>query len=122
MLYIKDGLNFHNFNLDCKPKTWFRRIKGETVDEWLCRTAYQGEDNFLSKMKWREANEYWLDTSFDITMSILSFLRENEIEKETFEDLVGFEVDLKGWYLLYLWEIFIIIIFIYIRCLRKKYI
>ena len=40
MVEIKDGINFHNFNLDCKPKEWFKRGKKETVGEWLTRVSY----------------------------------------------------------------------------------
>lgn len=27
MIELKDGMNFHNFNLDCKPREWFKRRK-----------------------------------------------------------------------------------------------
>ena len=93
---IKDGLNFHNLYLDYQPRSFFKRRKGESVGDWLSRTTYQGNPDFLGRLEWREKNEYWLKDSFNISLTVLSFLRENEIEKETFEDLVGFEVDLKG--------------------------
>ena len=96
MIYLKDGLNFHNLYLDYQPRTFFKRRKGESVGDWLSRTAYQGENGFFGKLEWRERNEFWLKDSFKISFSVLSFLRENNVEKETFEDLVGFEVNLKG--------------------------
>jgi len=87
MIELKDGINYHNFLLDIKSKEWFKRQKEETIGQWLKRTAYQG--NGFPK---RDGT----NDSFKIAVSILSFLRENKIEKETFEDLVGFEVDLHG--------------------------
>lgn len=85
--YRKSDINYHNFLLDTKPKTWFKRQKEETIAQWLKRTAYQGSG--FPKME-------GTDDSFKIAVSVLAFLRENKIEKETFEDLVGFEVDLHG--------------------------
>ncbi len=96
MIELKDGLNFHNFYLDCQPRTFFKRVKGETVGDWLTRTAYQGDAGFLGKLHWRKTNDYWLDTSFEITFAVLSFLRENKIEKGDLEELIGFDLDLRG--------------------------
>lgn len=96
MVELKDGLNFHNLYLDYQPRTFFKRRKDESVGDWLSRTAYQGEDSFFGKLEWRERNEYWLKDSFTISLTVLSFLRENEINKETFEELIGFELQLKG--------------------------
>ena len=87
MIELKDGINYHNFLLDTKPKIFFNRQKGETIGQWLKRTAYQG-NGFPTRNH--------TDDSIKIAVSVLSFLRENKIEKETFEDLVGFEVDLHG--------------------------
>jgi hypothetical protein len=87
--YRQSGINYHNFLLDTKPKIWFKRQKEETVGEWLKRTAYQGK-GFTKRTS--------TDDSINIAISVLSFLRENKIEKHTFEDLVGFEVDLHGAY------------------------
>jgi hypothetical protein len=96
MLELQSGLNFHNFYLDCQPRTFFKRIKGETVGDWLTRTAYQGDAGFLGRIGWRKINKYWLDSSFEISFAVLSFLRENKIEKEELEETVGFELNLKG--------------------------
>lgn len=85
--YRQSDINYHNFLLDTKPKIWFKRQKEETVGDWLKRTTYQG--------KGFPKREHTDDT-MKIAISVLSFLRENKIEKETFEELVDFEVDLHG--------------------------
>lgn len=94
MIELVDGMNFHNFMLDSKPKSWFKKGKEETVDKWIKRIAYQGK----SESKWRLNNEYWINSSVEISLSVLSFLGENNMEKETLEDLVGFELNLKSSY------------------------
>lgn len=98
MIELINGINYHNFLLDSKPKSWFKKGKEETLEDWLKRTAYQGDGGFFTESKWRENNEYWRKGSFEISLSVLIFLRENNIEKETLEDLVGFELNLKGSY------------------------
>jgi hypothetical protein len=85
--YRQSDINYHNFFLDTKSREWFKRQKEETIGQWLKRTAYQGEG-----FPKREHT----DDSIKIAVSVLLFLRENNIEKEDFEDLVGFEVDLHG--------------------------
>jgi hypothetical protein len=85
--YRQSDINYHNFFLDTKPREWFKRQKEETIGQWLKRTAYQSEGFHK-----REHT----DDSIKIAVSVLSFLRENKLEKEEFEDLVGFEVDLHG--------------------------
>jgi hypothetical protein len=94
--YRQSDINYHNFLLDTKPGIWFKRQKEETIGKWLKRTAYQGNNDFLFKLEWRERNEYWLNDAQKIAVSVLIFLRENAIERETFEDLCGFELILKG--------------------------
>ena len=96
MIELPSGLNFHNFNLDCKTDLWFKKRKEETVKQWLARVSYDGDDSLLNDFKWREFNEYWSKDSFKISFSVLSFLAENKLEKETFEELIGFELNLKG--------------------------
>lgn len=95
MLELKDGMNFQDFMLSLKPDSWFRRHNDESVSEWLERVSVK-ESMFLEKAKWREDNRYWLDVSFDISLAVLSFLRQNNMEKETLEQLVGFELYLNG--------------------------
>ena len=93
MIELKDGINWHNYNLDCQSDTWFKRIKNETVISWLSRISYQLAESLL---EYRQKNEYWLESGYTISIAILSFLRENNMQKETLEDLVGFELDLTG--------------------------
>jgi hypothetical protein len=97
MIELKDGMDFHNFMLDLQPKEWFKRQDKELIGTWLDRISYNGSKSF-DKLKWRKANRYWLDASFDICLAVLSFLRQNNMEKETLEQLVGFELDLSGSY------------------------
>jgi len=85
--YRQSGINYHNFLLDTKPEIWFKRQKEETIGEWLKRTAYQGS-GFPKRGH--------TDDTVKIAISVLSFLRENKIDKQTFEDLVGFEINLHG--------------------------
>lgn len=96
MIELKDGINYHNFLLDAKPETWVKRQKEETMGEWLKRTSYQGNGGFLTESEWRQRNEYWIEDSCKISVSVLVFLRENKIKKDTFEDLCGFELNLSG--------------------------
>lgn len=98
MIELKDNINFHNLYLDYKPKSWFKRVEGETVQGWLERVAYQPAsiDSWIDKMRFRDSNEYWLEDSFKITFSVLSFLRENKITKEDLEEQLNFELDLSG--------------------------
>ena len=98
MIELIDGINYHNYLLDSKPESWFKRSKKETVGYWIKRTAYQGKSNFLSESSWRQRNDYWLEESHKISIAVLSFLRENKMKKETLEDLVGFDLNLKGSY------------------------
>lgn len=95
MLEIKDGMDFHDFMLALKPESWFKRREDETVTDCLNRISHR-DSKWLEKVEWRERNSYWLDDAFKISLTISSFLRENEIDKEVFEELVGFEVNLSG--------------------------
>ena len=97
MIELVNGMDFHNFNLDCKPKEWSKRNKEkETVGEWLTRVSYHPKRDFLQDLKFREKNEYWLKESARISIFVLSFLRENSMKKETLEELLGFDLNLKG--------------------------
>ena len=97
MLELKDGMNFQNFNLDCKPEAYFKKKKSETVKEWLDRVSFK-VSGWLEKAKFRQKNDYWISRSCNISLAVLSFLRENSMTKETLEELCGFEIDLKGSY------------------------
>ena len=94
---IPSGLNFHNFYRDCQSEVWFKRRVGETVMELVSRIAYK-ESGWLEKAKFRQKNDYWISRSCNISLAVLSFLRENSMTKETLEELCGFEIDLKGSY------------------------
>lgn len=96
MIEIPDKLNFHNFNLECKPKLWFKRRTEESATDWLSRVAIQGDDFDL--FRWRTNNKYWLDSSSAISLCILKFLRKNKMTKNTLEELIEFELDLQGSY------------------------
>ena len=52
--------------------------------------------DFLQNLKFRKKNEYWLKDSVRISLYVLSFLRENNLKKETLEELLGFDLNLKG--------------------------
>ena len=92
---IPSGLNWHNFYRDCQSKVWFKRREGETVMELVSRISFK-ESGWLEKAKFREKNDYWISRSCNISLAVLSFLRENSMTKETLEELCNFEIDLKG--------------------------
>ena len=98
MIELTNGINFHNFNLDCKPKEWFKRGKKETVGEWLTRVSYHPEIDFLQNLKFRKKNEYWLKDSARISLYVLSFLRKNNLSKEKMEEDLNMEIDLSSHY------------------------
>lgn len=98
MIEIKDGINFHNLYLDYKSEAWFKRKKDEAVTSWLFRTSYLPNESLLPKLKFRQDNDFWLRDSAKISFAVLSFLRENSMQKSTLEDLIGFEFDLSGSY------------------------
>lgn len=79
--------------------TWktSKKQEDESIADWLKRTAIK-DSGWLEEAKWRGDNEYWLDSGFSISVAVLSFLRENKIEKETFEELCGFPLNLRGSY------------------------
>jgi hypothetical protein len=74
-----------------------KKLKDESIADWLKRVSIK-DSGWLEKAKWREENEYWIEISSKISVSVLSFLRENKIEKSTFEVLCGFPLDLHGSY------------------------
>lgn len=99
MVELVNGMDFHNFNLDCKPKEWFKRNKEkETVGEWLTRVSYHPEIDFLQNLKFRKKNKYWLKDSARISLYVLSFLRQNNLTIEQMEDELGMGLDLSSNY------------------------
>ena len=57
---------------------------------------FSEKGDFLQELKFREENDYWLKESARISLFVLSFLRENSMKKETLEELLGFDLNLKG--------------------------
>ena len=96
-LIFKDGLNWHTFEASFRPEGYNRRREGESVSEWIERVSIK-DSGWLEKAKERQRARLWSKDSSKITLSVLSFLRENSMEKETLEDLVGFEIYLSGSY------------------------
>ena len=94
MIELKDGIDFHTFEASFKPEVWKRRRERESVTEWIERVSIK-DSGWLEKAKFRENNSYWIESSFKISVAVLSFLRENKMEQETLEDLVGFELILN---------------------------
>lgn len=89
MIELKDGINFHNFNLDCKPNEWFKRRKGEFVKDWLKRVSYISTNSIPSlAVHWKE--------SMEISLEILDFIDECGISKEELEYKLGFELNFKN--------------------------
>ncbi len=74
-----------------------KRLENESIADWLKRVSLK-DSKWLDEAQYRQGNGYWIDSSFKISVSVLSFLRENKIEKKTFEELCGFELDLHGKY------------------------
>ena len=59
---------------------------------------FSEKGDFLQNLKFRKKNEYWLKDSARISFFVLSFLRENNLKKQTLEELLGFDLNLKGSY------------------------
>lgn len=74
-----------------------KKLENESVADWLKRVSLK-DSKWLEEAQYRQDNGYWIDSSFKISVSVLSFLRENKIEKRTFEELCGFKLDLHGSY------------------------
>jgi uncharacterized membrane protein YheB (UPF0754 family) len=65
-----------------------KRMEGESVSDWLKRTATRSS-KWLEKARWRKENKFWLTTSQYIAMQILNILREKEITKAQFYEGIG---------------------------------
>ena len=94
---LKDGINWNNFLAELKPPGWFKRREGEGNVDWIKRVAIK-DTNSLERHKERKRNRYWNKESSKFCLSVLSFLRENSIEKEKMEDDLNMELDLSGSY------------------------
>lgn len=97
MIELKDGINWNNFLAELKPPGWYKKREDEGNVDWIKRVAIKNY-NWLEKAKERQRNEYWLDASFDFTLSILAFMSFHDLSVEQMEDELGMELDLSGSY------------------------
>lgn len=97
MIELKDGTDWNDFIAELKPPVWYKRRSDESNVDWINRVAIK-DSNWLEKAKWRERNEYWLDVSFDFTLSILAFMSFHDLSIEQMEDDLNMEIDLSSRY------------------------
>lgn len=97
MLELKDNMNWSNFLAELKPPGWYKRRLDEGNVDWLKRVAIK-DSGWLEKAKERKRNRYWNKESSKFCLSVLSFLSENNIEKEKMEDDLNMEIDLSSRY------------------------
>lgn len=97
MVELVNGMDFHNFNLDCKPKEWYKRRSDESNVDWLKRVAIK-DTNSLERYNERKRNRYWRQESLHFCFSVLSFLRKNNLSKEKMEEDLNMEIDLSNSY------------------------
>lgn len=95
MIELKSDMCWRTFYLDSKPKIWFKRVKDETMHQWLARVSYPA-GGALERLEWYEANESWVGDSGRIAYKILDFMRVNKVSKTDFETMCQFELNLKG--------------------------
>jgi hypothetical protein len=95
MLELIDGINFHELLYATRSDAWKKRREDESLVEWFNRVSIP-TNKWLEKFEWHKNNKYWLEASLNISFAVLSFLGENKIKKEDFEDELGFKLDLKG--------------------------
>ena len=97
MIELTDNVNWNNFLAELKPPGWFKRRENEGNVDWLKRVAIK-DTNSLERHKERKRNRYWNKESSKFCLSVLSFLRENNISREKMEDDLGMEIDLSSHY------------------------
>ena len=97
MIELKDRINWNNFLAELKPPEWFKRRSDESNVDWINRVAIK-DSNWLERHNERKRNRYWNKESSKFCLSVLSFLRENKIEKEKMEDALNMEIDLSSSY------------------------
>ena len=97
MIELKDRINWNNFLAELKPPGWFKRRSDESNVDWIKRVAVK-DSNWLEEAKERKRNRYWNKESSKFCLSVLSFLRENNISREKMEDDLGMEIDLSSHY------------------------
>jgi hypothetical protein len=97
MIELTDNIDFNNFLAELKPPGWYKRRSDESNVDWIKRVAIK-DSGWLEKAKERERNRYWSKESSKFCLSVLSFLRENKIEKEKMEDDLNMEINLSSQY------------------------
>ena len=97
MIELKDRINWNNFLAELKPPGWYKRRSDESNVDWIKRVAIK-DSNWLERANERKRNRYWNKESSKFCLSVLSFLRENKIEKEKMEDDLNMEIDLFSSY------------------------
>ena len=97
MIELKDGMSYTDFLAELKPCSGYKKREGEGNVDWIKRVAIK-DSNWLEEAKERERNRYWSKESSKFCLSVLSFLRENNIEKQKMEDDLNMEIDLSSSY------------------------
>ena len=97
MIELTDNIDYNNFLAELKPCSWYNRREGEGNVDWIKRVAIK-DSNWLERHNERKCNRYWNKESSKFCLSVLSFLRENKIEKEKMEDDLNMEIDLSSSY------------------------
>ena len=97
MIELTDNIDYNNFLTELKPPIWFKRKEDESNVDWINRVAIK-DSNWLEEAKERQRNRYWNKESSKFCLSVLSFLRENNISKEKMEDDLNMEIDLSSSY------------------------
>lgn len=95
IIELKDGTDWNDFLAELKPESWYKRRSDESNVDWINRVAVKSS-GWLEKYKERERNRYWNKESSKFCLSVLSFLRENNLTVEQMEDDLGIELDLSG--------------------------
>lgn len=95
MIEIKDGMDFHDALASTRTEAWKKRRVGESPREWLARVSIPSSKS-LELLQWRKNNKYWMESSFKICLSILEYLRGNNLFKEELESNLSFDLDLSG--------------------------
>ena len=97
MLELTDNIDYNNFLAELKPPGGYKRRSDESNVDWIKRVAIK-DSNWLEEAKERKRNRYWNKESSKFCLSVLSFLRENNLSKEQMEDDLNMELDLSSKY------------------------
>ena len=97
MIELTDNIDYNNFLAELKPPGWFKRRSDEGNVDWIKRVAIK-DSNSLERHNERKRNRYWNKESSKFCLSVLSFLRENNLSKEKMEEDLNMEIDLSSHY------------------------